>query len=229
MSTSDLDIDIDMLVRPYHVPTLFSDPTLDERDLVERARLDADAFAELYRRYLPRVHAYVWRRTGSRETAEDLTSQVFEAALRGLPRYRWQPGGVAPWLFRIAANQVVAHYRREGRATTDRGQHAMATMTELTTDDRFTELLADDDTALVRRALTGLSPRYQRAIDLRYLAGLDHGDAARAMGLAKPAFAVVLSRALKALRRAIETARTEEAGGAGDAEPVESRKARRVR
>lgn len=204
---------LDVIRQPYHVSTLPPDPTLDERDLVERARTDADAFAELYRRYLPRVHAYVWRRTGSREAAEDLTSQVFEAALRGLPRFRWRPGGLAPWLFRIAANEVVAHYRREGRTGSDRGQWAMATMTELVADDGFTDLVGDDDTARVRRALAGLSPRYQRAIDLRYLAGLDHEEAARAMGLAKPAFAVVLSRALKALRRAIDAAADADSAG----------------
>ncbi len=196
--------DLDLAPHPYHVPTFRAEPTPDERALVDRARTDATAFAELYRQYLPRVHAYAWRRTGSREAAEDITSQVFETALRGLPRFQWRPGGFAPWLFRIAANQVIAHYRREGRATSDRGQYAMATMTETAVDDGFTDLVGGDDTALVRRALAGLNPRYQRAIDLRFLTGLDHGDAARAMGLAKPAFAVVLSRALRALRRAID-------------------------
>lgn len=196
--------DLDLAPRPYHVPPLRPEPTPDERALVERARTDAAAFAELYRFYLPRVHAYAWRRTGSREAAEDVTSQVFEAALRGLPRFRWRPGGFAPWLFRIASNQVIAHYRREGRAGSERGQYALAMMTDVAADDGFTDLVGDDDAALVRRALAGLTPRYQRAVDLRYLAGLDHGEAARAMGLAKPAFAVVLSRALRALRRAID-------------------------
>lgn len=186
------------------MPTLPPEPTADERELVERARTDPAAFAQLYRCYLPRVHAYAWRRTGSQETAEDITSQVFEAALRGLPRFRWRPGGFGPWLFRIASNQVIAHYRREGRAGSERGQYAMATMTQLATDDDFTDLVGGEDTAIVRRALADLTPRYQRAIDLRYLAGLDHDEAARAMGLAKPAFAVVLSRALRALRRVID-------------------------
>ncbi len=80
----------------------------------------------------------------------------------------------------------------------------MATMTQPTAGDDFTDLVGGEDTEMVRRALAELTPRYQRAIDLRYLAGLDHDEAARAMGLAKPAFAVVLSRALLALRRTID-------------------------
>ncbi|MGI9612182.1 MAG: RNA polymerase sigma factor [Acidimicrobiales bacterium] len=186
-----------------------TDPPPNERELVERAKADATAFGELYRHYLPRVHAYAWRRTGTREAAEDITASVFEAALRGLPRYRWRPGGFAPWLFRIAANQVIAHHRREGRAATDRGQRAMALTAgsgEVPVGgEGLGQVLIQEEAHEVRAALATLTARYQRAIDLRYLAGLDQSQAAKAMGLAKPAFAVVLSRALKALRRELAT------------------------
>jgi len=213
-------------------------PPANERALVERAGKDADAFAELYRHYVPRVHAYAWRRTGSREAAEDITAATFEAALRALPRFRWGRGGFAPWLFRIASNQIIGYHRREARPKSDRGQRAMATMTESTTLDTFVELdgrsaggLGGTDAELVRRAITQLGPRYQRAIGLRYLAELDHEAAARAMSLAKPAFAVVLSRALKALRREfdrldldfdgdLELDREPPAGRAGGRQPA---------
>ncbi len=175
------------------------DPEFDERALVERARVDIDAFAELYRHYLPRIHSFALRRTGSVEAAEDVCSATFEAALRNIARFKWQPGGVAPWLFRIAGNQTIAHYRREARTETDRGQRAMAQLHVDATAEP-TQPLGDDAHEL-RAALDALSPRYQRAIALRYLADLDHGAAAQAMGLAKPAFAVVLSRALRAMRR----------------------------
>ena len=110
----------------------------------------------------------------------------------------------------------------------------MAVMTETKTADQFTDAGVDDwagptrtrlatggaraasgfpgpdvlsDNDRLREALARLTPRYQRAIDLRYLTNLEHDAAAKAMGLAKPAFAVVLSRALKALGR--EWARLE--------------------
>lgn len=174
-----------------------------ERDLVDRARADADAFATLYRQYLPKVHGYALRRTGSVQAAEDITSATFEAALANLHRFRWRPGGFAPWLMRIAANQTIAHHRREGRPSTDRGQRAISTMADDTTPD-VADLLPLDDTTHLRAALDSLSDRYQRALTLRYLAGLSHDDAAQAMGMAKPALAVVVSRALKALRRELD-------------------------
>lgn len=176
---------------------------LAERELVDRARVDADAFADLYRRFVNQVHAYAHRRTGSKEAAEDICSATFEAAFTNLPRFRWRPGGFAPWLMRIAANQTIAHYRREGRPSTDRGQRAMAKMSSGSTVDD----VAFDDFDDLRAAFDRLPDRYQRVLSLRYLAELDAAEAAEAMGLAKPAFAVVSSRALKALRR--ELAREE--------------------
>ena len=173
---------------------------LAERELVDRARVDTEAFAALYRRYLSQVHGYAHRRTGSREAAEDICSATFEAALQNLHRFRWRPGGFAPWLMRIAANQTVAYYRREGRPASDRGQLAMSRLHEGVTVDE----VALDEFDDLRAAFDRLPDRYQRVLSLRYLADLDPAEAAEAMGLAKPALAVVLSRASKALRRELE-------------------------
>ncbi len=198
------------LVSPPGVPlgaTLVevgTDPTHpDERALVARAVKDFDAFAELYRRYLPEVHAYAFRRTGRVDSAEDICSATFEAALRSIGRFRWTDAGFRPWLFRIASRQVVAHYRREARGETERGQRAMAEMVgnPAASPDDFAP--ADEDSEL-RVALGRLNPRYQRAISLRYMAGLDTTEAARAMGLTNAVFSVVLSRATKALRRELD-------------------------
>ena len=179
-----------------------------ERELAERARVDIDAFAELYRHYLPRIHAFAWRRTGNRQAAEDICAATFEAALKGIGRFRWRSGGFGAWLHRIAANQITDHYRREARPTSDRGQRAMAAM-HTSDDPAWPDTSIDgfgDDRNELRAAIGRLNPRYQRAVTLRFLADLDHGDAAQAMGLSRPAFAVVLSRALKALRRELDAA-----------------------
>ncbi|MGI9604893.1 MAG: RNA polymerase sigma factor [Acidimicrobiales bacterium] len=180
-------------------------PHPDEQALAARASTDFDAFAELYRHYLPRIHDFAHRRTGNVQAAEDICSATFESALRSIGRFRWRPGGLGPWLFRIASRQVVAHYRREGRASSDRGQAAMASLAPAVAPG-VDEVALEDDGEL-RLALSGLNKRYQEAISLRYLAHLDTGDAAAAMGLTKAAFSVVLTRATKALQRELE--RTE--------------------
>jgi RNA polymerase sigma-70 factor (ECF subfamily) len=175
----------------------------DEQALVERARTDPSAFAELYRRYLPRVHAFAYRRTGAVEVAEDITSAAFERALRNLDTFAWQPGGFGPWLFRIVSNELVDHYRRTGRAASPRSVDAARGLLPTEPRDPADEVGARDDVAQVLAAMDQLTPRYQQALSLRYLAGLTPDEAARAMGTSKATMAVVLHRATRALRRAV--------------------------
>ena len=176
---------------------------LDERDLVERARSDPDAFAELYRAHASRVHGLAWRRLGSREAAEDVTSATFERAWRSLPTFRWRDGGFPAWLLRIAANEVTDHIRREARAKSDRGQRALADLAATGTGPAPDETFSGDDPGL-RDAMARLRPRYAEALTLRYFAGLDAVGAAAALKCSPRTFAVVLHRAHEALRGALQ-------------------------
>ena len=173
---------------------------LDERMLVEQARTDPDAFATLYRRYVSRVHAFAYRRSGSREVAEDVTAATFERALRGLPSFEWRGGGFGSWLFRIAANQLADHHRGDSRDA--RAHEALASMAAGPASNGSGG--SRRAVGELRRALSTLRPRYQEAISLRYLAGLSHEEAAAALGVSKPVMAVTLHRALAALRKAME-------------------------
>jgi RNA polymerase sigma-70 factor (ECF subfamily) len=91
----------------------------DERFLIEAAQADPARFAELYDRYIDRVYAYVSRRAGNRSEAEDITSAVFEQALTHLPKFEWRGVPFVAWLFRIAANALADHWKREGRDSHD--------------------------------------------------------------------------------------------------------------
>jgi RNA polymerase sigma-70 factor, ECF subfamily len=187
------------------LPVLVADG-VDERGLAEAARTSPDAFALLYRRYVGRVHGFAFRRSGSREVAEEVTSATFERAWRAMPSFEWRGGGFQAWLFAIAARELAGWYRRHARDGRQRAQRALRLLHPETVvdDDR---LDVDDDLALLREALSTLPDRYQEAISLRHLAGLDPAEAAAAMGCTKAVLAVTLHRATKALRRAIECRR----------------------
>lgn len=180
------------------------DAAHDERALVERARTDPAAFAELYRCYLPRVYAFAYRRTGVVEVAEDVTSAAFERALRGLGSFRWQSGGFGPWLFRIVANELVDHHRRAGRARSARSLAAAPALHGAPPADPADVVDVRDSVAEMLAAMDRLSPRYQRALALRYLSGLSTDEAAAALGTSKATMAVVVHRATRALRRVLE-------------------------
>lgn len=175
---------------------------LDERSLVERARHDPDAFAELYRRYLPKIYRFAYRRCGSKPLAEDATAQAFEKALCNLDGFRWKAGGFSAWLHRIAANELATLGARQSRSP-DRQLRAQQAVSVGPGADPFDRIDEGPEIDRMLEALDTLNPRYQRAISLRYLADLTHAEAAQAMGVTKPVMAVTLNRAMAALRKAM--------------------------
>ena len=93
--------------------------TEDDRLLIEAAQADPARFVEIYERYVDRIYAFVSRRAGNRAVAEDITSQVFEQALRTLGRFEWRGVPLAAWLYRIAANALADHWHDRGRAVNE--------------------------------------------------------------------------------------------------------------
>jgi RNA polymerase sigma-70 factor (ECF subfamily) len=182
------------------VPSAFP---VAEEELVERARTDPNAFAELYRRHVNAVHAFAYRRSRSMELADEITASTFERALRALPGFTWRDGGFKAWLYRIAANELASHYRKAQRLNSPRGRRAAAELHADVVEDEPPAVAAADNVQLLA-ALGTLNERYQRVITLRYLAGLSPDEAAAAMQVSKATLAVVLHRALGALRRAMD-------------------------
>ena len=87
----------------------------DERLLIEAAKKDPGRFAELYEQNLDRVYAYIARRIGDRDAAEDLTAEVFRRALANLGRFEWRGAPFAAWLFQIAANAIADRWKNAAR------------------------------------------------------------------------------------------------------------------
>ena len=141
--------------------------------------------------------------------AEEVTSATFERAWKAMPSFEWRGGGFQAWLFAIAARELAGWYRKDARAGSVRAQRALRL---LHPDDAVDDDPAGDecDLGLLRDALSTLPERYQEAISLRHLAGLDADEAAAAMGCTKAVLAVTLHRATKALRRAIERRRSSD-------------------
>jgi RNA polymerase sigma-70 factor (ECF subfamily) len=83
----------------------------DDRLLIEAAQADPARFVEVYDRHFDRIYAFVSRRTRNRAAAEDITSQVFEQALRTIGRFEWRGVPVSAWLFRIASNALADYWR----------------------------------------------------------------------------------------------------------------------
>jgi RNA polymerase sigma-70 factor (ECF subfamily) len=180
------------------------DPTR-ERALVARARVDAEAFGELYDHYLPRIHGFLVRRLADRSAAEDVTAMVFERALGAVRRDDFRNEAFGGWLFRVAANAAVDHVRRArrsiplGRRASDDGPGGDDE--RQLGDDRAARALDDAlDRDAIRRALAGVSADHRRLLVLRYLDGLTTDELCAVLGCSPATLAVRHHRALRAVR-----------------------------
>lgn len=188
---------------------LTSDAGDEDAALVVRAKNDPAAFADLYHRYLEPVYAYCWYRLGSREAAEDATSQIFLKALAALPSYRGDRT-FRSWLFTIAHNVVVDQYR------TQRPSRPLEDATNVADSDNSPEDLgvAAADAAAMRTMFAYLTPDQARVIELR-LAGLTESEIAQVLNRRAGAIRATQFRALGRLRTLLGASPTQKGDARG--------------
>src|SRR5436189_4229452 len=88
----------------------------DLKLLVEQAQQgNRDALEELYLIHFDRIYSYLHMSVGNRHDAEDLTTQVFLKMLESIGKFRWQSAPFSAWLFRIAHNLAMDHFRARRR------------------------------------------------------------------------------------------------------------------
>lgn len=168
----------------------------DEQLLVEQAKRDPEAFGHLYDIHFTRIYSYVYRKTGDRQVAEDLTSDTFMKALANIKGYKHTGQPFVAWLYRIASNVVTDHYRsRRVVSSLDEGVQLAATGT-----DPEEAALALDDQQAVARAIQTLSPDQQEVVLLRFSAGLRLREIAQVVGKTEGAVKALMFRALGGLK-----------------------------
>ena len=170
--------------------------------LVQRAQAgDAEAFGELYDRYVDQVYRYIYFRVSSQQLAEDLASETFLRALRRISSFTWQGRDVGAWFVTIARNLIADHYKSSRYRL------------ELSTDDVMTSgrapsvdgpedgVLEDMQNQVLLQAVTQLGAEQQECIVLRFLQGLSVAETAQVMGKNEGAIKALQYRATRTLGR----------------------------
>ena len=167
----------------------------DERLQVEAARQDPARFAELYEDNFERVYAYVARRVGNREEAQDVTADVFHQALAGLPRFEWRGLPFLAWLLGIAANVLSDRWRRA------------AAHQEAVNDDLDQIGIEDDieQRAMLYQLVETLPDDQRRVIIRRFVGQNSLREIATELGRSEGAIKQLQLRALQNLRERIRS------------------------
>ena len=182
----------------------------EEAAIVARARDgDAAAIGQLYRRYAPGIYGYLASRLGDPAASEDLTSEVFERALEGLPRYEQRGVSIASWLYRIAHDRLADHLRRRAqRPTLPLDERLLGGQGPLVQEGFASQVdarLAGEQLAgaVLGPAIAQLTAEQQQVIALRFYADLKQVEIAYVMDKSTDAIKKLEWRAITRLRELV--------------------------
>lgn len=175
-----------------------------DKELIKKAQHgDPLAFGELYECHAPAIFRYLFAHLNSRMDAEDLTGEVFLKAWQSLPKYNERGVPFLAFLFRIARNALVDHYRHSNRQESrdpdmlDEYKHEVGT--------EFVEMVGTKiEHQKILRVLSRLRPDYQSVLTLRFISELSPDETAQVLDRSVGATRVLQHRALAALRQEIE-------------------------
>ncbi len=180
-----------------------------ERRLVEAAQKDPGRFAELYENNFERVYAYIARRVGNREEAQDLTAEVFHRALANLARFEWRGLPFAAWLLRIASNAIADSWKSKAR------EHGNAALDEPVSHDIGAEDV--ERRAKLFRLVTTLPGDQRRVIEMRFAQEKSIREIAKELGRTGGAIKQLQFRGLENLRGQLGTSSQKKAAAKPDA------------
>ena len=166
--------------------------------LVQEAKRDRAAFAQLYRMHYELVFRYCARRLFNRHAAEDVTSTVFLKVLRKLGSFEGNSRGFRNWLYSIATNATNDHLRTKARR---------ADAIRMAAQEFSCSIFPGSDSDLqeinvaLKRAVLALQPKYQTVITLRFFEKMRLVEIAEVLNQNPATIRSQLSRALKRLRK----------------------------
>ena len=159
------------------------------------------ALEELYLIHFDRIYSYLHVSVGNRHDAEDLTTQTFLKMLEAIGKFRWQSAPFSAWLFRIAHNLAMDHFRANKRwqpeeevpgAGARRVDLGRARRAESIGQKSMLELIDD------------LSPEQQQVLTLKFVFNFANAEAATILGKTEGAIKSLQHRALVSLQKQLE-------------------------
>jgi len=185
-----------------------------ERELVLQAQEGSrEAFALLIERHQRKVFQMVYSFTGNRETADDLTQDVFVKAWLALPRFGFR-SEFGTWLYRIAVNHAKDFLRKNKKIREvplqDVGDATLAVEGNIETGEREKEARATRE--FVRRGLASLPEKHRVILTLRDIQGLSYEDIAEILDISPGTVDSRIHRARRRLRSILEPGLESEGG-----------------
>ena len=171
------------------------------RELVARGQQgDRDALEELYLIHFDRIYSYLHVSVGNRHDAEDLTTQTFLKMLESIGKFRWQSAPFSAWLFRIAHNLAMDHFRASRRWQPEEEVPEPPGETEPSAELAAFQSLGRQS---MLELIENLSQEQKQVLTLKFVFNLPNGEVATILGKTEGAIKSLQHRALVSLQKQI--------------------------
>lgn len=155
-------------------------------------------FGTIYDTYVKRIHDFIYFKTYHKETAEDLTSKTFMKALESIKNYDAKIGSFSSWLYRIARNTVIDHYRKDKNTTNIEDVWDLSSGQDIKSDIEYKE-----DLAKVKIHLAKLSPENRDIVILRVWQEMSYAEIAEVVGKSEDSCKMMFSRTIAKFKKEI--------------------------
>ena len=168
-----------------------------------------ESFEILYDYFFDKIYRHVSFRVNA-EYVEDLVSEVFLRLVQSISKYTPKKNAsFAAWVFRIAHNQIIDHYRKQ--------KEVLIAPNEDDAQESFFDTFPDEDTPTpdvqaqqlfeakkIREALQKVRPAHREILELKYLEDFSNKEIAQVTGKSEGNIRIIQLRALKELRTYLE-------------------------
>ena len=187
---------VDLLGGGYRI----ADKAVTEEQLIKQmSEGDDHAFEILYERYFDQIFGFTIKRVGTHSIAEDLVSTIFLKAFTS--RRRFSKGSFKAWLYCIANNTIIDHYRtHKPTVTFDAETHDVSDPSQSTPDALDGRLLRNT----MEHVLTKLDSRSQSVLHLKFFAELSNEEIALSLKISTNNVGVLIHRALQKCAKFME-------------------------
>jgi RNA polymerase sigma-70 factor (ECF subfamily) len=169
-----------------------------EKELIDRAKFDKNAFGILFEEYFYDVLNYIYRRIGIKEDAKDLTEEVFVKALLSLERYKDIGKPYLHYLLKISTNLVNDYIKRKGK---------LILSDDLDSEEKVDFLKFDEDDKkffLIQKTILKLPIKYQTVLSLRFIEKKKISEISEILNMNENSVKTLLRRGLEKLKEILK-------------------------